>query len=98
MTHEEQIAIDRLRDELHEYHIDVQRLMQRCESCRSNVECVMADLYGLPGNKGRNPGLMGEVADLRRSRRMIVLGLRGAWVLLTAMTGAIAAAVVKAWF
>lgn len=95
MTNDENNALGRLRDELHEYHVDVQRLIQRCESCRADVECVMADMYGLPGNKDRSPGLVGEVAKLHRSRRMILLALRGAWVLLTAVTGALAAAVVK---
>ena len=95
MTRNETNAIDRLRDELHEYHVDVQRLMERCESCRADVECMKADVYGLPGNKDRGPGLLGAVAELHRSRRMTLLALRGAWVMLTAMAGAIAAAVLK---
>jgi hypothetical protein len=53
-------------------------------------------VYGLPGNKDASPGLMGEVAELRRSRRMILLALRGAWVLLTALAGAVATALVRA--
>ncbi len=96
MTAHENAAIERLRDELHEYHVDVQRLIQRCESCRADVECLAADVYGLPGNKDASPGLMGEVAELRRSRRMILLALRGAWVLLTALAGAVGTALVRA--
>jgi hypothetical protein len=95
MTAAENNALERLRDELHEYHVDVQRLIQRCESCRADVECLQADVYGLPGNKEQSPGLMGEVAELRRSRRMILYGLRGAWLLLTALAGAVATAIVK---
>ncbi len=95
MTTGENQSIERLRDELHEYHVDVQRLIQRCEACRADVECLLADVYGLPGNKERSPGLIGEVAELRRSRRMMLLALRGAWVLLTAMAGALATAIVK---
>ncbi|MEN6450202.1 MAG: hypothetical protein ABFC96_06910 [Thermoguttaceae bacterium] len=96
MTNNDSAAIERLRDELHEYHVDVQRLIQRCESCRADVECLAADVYGLPGNKDASPGLMGEVAELRRSRRMILLALRGAWALLTALVGAVGAALAKA--
>ncbi|MEN6459177.1 MAG: hypothetical protein ABFC63_09625 [Thermoguttaceae bacterium] len=95
MTANDNVAIESLRQELHEYHVDVQRLIQRCESCRANVECLTADIYGLPGNKEANPGLMGEVADLRRSRRTMLLAVRGAWALLTALAGAVGTALAK---
>ena len=96
MTASESNTIERLRDELHTYHVDVQRLVQRCESCRADVLQIEADLYGLPGNKEQSPGLMGEVAELRRGRKVILLALRGAWVLLTALAGAVGTAVVRA--
>ncbi|MEN6405526.1 MAG: hypothetical protein ABFC77_03545 [Thermoguttaceae bacterium] len=95
MTASESTALDRLRDELHCYHVDVQRLIQRCESCRAEVVQIASDMYGLPGNKETSPGLMGEVAQLRGSRRLIVLALRGAWVLLTILLGAAATALLQ---
>ncbi|MCE5268303.1 MAG: hypothetical protein LLG00_10505 [Planctomycetaceae bacterium] len=95
MTTTDSAAIERLRDELHGYHVDVQRLIQRCESCRADVECLAADVYGLPGNKDASPGLVGEVADLRRSRRTMLLALRGVWALLTALAGAVGTALMK---
>jgi len=95
-THEETI-IDRLRDELHAYHVDVQKLIQRCDACRADVVQLAADIYGLPGNKEASPGLMGDVAELRRSRKLILVALRGAWVLLTILAGAAATAVLRAY-
>ncbi|MCE5301829.1 MAG: hypothetical protein LLF97_01820 [Planctomycetaceae bacterium] len=95
MRTSESAALDKLRDELHCYHVDVQRLIQRCESCRAEVVQMATDLYGLPGNKETSPGLMGEVAELRRSRRLILLALRGAWVLLTILLGAAATALLQ---
>jgi hypothetical protein len=95
MTTAERTAIEKLRDELHTYHVDVQRLVQRCESCRADVLQMGADIYGLPGNKETSPGLVGEVAELRRSRKMMLLALRGAWVLLTAVAGAVGTAIVR---
>jgi hypothetical protein len=95
MTAAENSSLERLRDELHEYHVDVQRLIQRCESCRADVETLRLDMYGVPGDKEKSPGLMGEVADLCHSRRMMLWGLRGTWALLTAVAGAVATAVVK---
>ena len=96
MTRVESAALEKLRDELHAYHVDVQRLVQRCESCRANVLQMAADIYGLPGNKEASPGLMGEVAELRGSRKRMLLAMRSAWALLTAVVGAVAAALLKA--
>jgi hypothetical protein len=96
MTRNENTAIDKLRDELHAYHVDVQKLVQRCESCRAEVVQIATDIYGLPGNKETSPGLMGDVAELRRSRKLILLALRGAWILLTILLGAAATVVLRA--
>lgn len=98
MTIQESHEIEKLRDELHEYHVDVQRLIQRCESCRADVECVVADVYGLPGKKDNSPGVMGEVAELRRQAKIAMVALRGAWLLLTALAGAVATAFLRKIF
>jgi hypothetical protein len=95
MTRAENAIIEKLRDELHAYHVDVQKLVQRCEACRADVSRLTTDMYGLPGNKEASPGLMGNVAELRRSRRLILLALRGAWVLLTILLGAFMTAILK---
>ncbi len=95
MTSKESSVIEKLRDELHAYHVDVQKLVQRCEACRADVVQLTTDIYGLPGNKEASPGLMGDVAELRRSRKLILLALRGAWVLLTILLGAVTAAVLQ---
>jgi hypothetical protein len=96
VTARENAIIEKLRDELHAYHIDVQRLIQRCESCRAEIGQLSTDIYGLPGNKEASPGLMGNVAELRRSRKLTLLALRGAWVLLTILVGAAATSVLRA--
>jgi hypothetical protein len=96
VTRSENSVIDKLRDELHAYHVDVQRLVQRCDACRADVLQISADMYGLPGNKEASPGLIGDVAELRRSRKLISLALRGAWVLLTILLGALMTALVQA--
>jgi hypothetical protein len=95
VTSSESKIIEKLRDELHAYHVDVQRLIQRCESCRAEMVQLSTDLYGLPGNKEASPGLMGDVAELRRSRRLMLMALRGAWVLLTILLGAVATAMLR---
>jgi hypothetical protein len=95
---DENTIIEKLRDELHDYHVDVQRLIQRCEACRADVVQLTTDLYGLPGNKETSPGLMGDVAELRRSRRLILLALRGAWVLLTILLSTVLAAALRTHF
>jgi hypothetical protein len=95
MSPRENANIEKLRDELHAYHVDVQRLIQRCEACRADVERLTTDVYGLPGNKETSPGLIGDVAELRQSRTLILLALRGAWVLLTILLGAVTTTVLR---
>ena len=95
MTRNENTALEKLRDELHAYHVDVQKLVQRCEACRAEVVQIATDVYGLPGNKETSPGLMGEVAELRSSRKLILLALRGAWILLTILLGAVTTAILR---
>jgi hypothetical protein len=95
MSNDENYALERLREELHEYHVDVQKLIIRCESCRADVEQIHADVYGLPGSKETNPGLMGEVAELRGSRRRMLLAMRCVWGFLMAIAGAVATALLR---
>jgi hypothetical protein len=95
MTTAERGTIEKLRDELHGYHVDVQRLVQRCESCRADVQQMSSDIYGLPGNKETSPGLMGDVAELRHAHRSQLWALRGIWALLTAVAGAVTASLLK---
>jgi hypothetical protein len=97
MTRNENTVIERLRDELHAYHVDVQKLVQRCEAGRAEVVQLTSDMYGLPGNKEASPGLLGDVAELRRSRGLMVLALRGVWILLTILLGAVMTAVLRAY-
>ena len=96
MTRGENTIIEKLRDELHAYHVDVQRLVQRCDACRAEILQINTDIYGLPGNKEASPGLMGDVAELRRSRKLILLALRGAWLLLTILLGTVMTALLQA--
>ncbi len=52
---------------------------------------IKIDLYGIPGNKtDRSPGLMGDVADLKYSRKILTRGLRAVWLVIVAIVGAIA--------
>ena len=71
-------SIDKLRDELHGYHVDVQRQIQRCKDCRDDVVKLQADVYGLSGNDA-SKGIKGDVADLKHSRRLLTWGLRAIW-------------------
>ena len=67
-------------------------LADHSTSCRVAREFnrVEIDIYGQPGNKTESPGLMGEVADLKHSRKMLTRGLRALWLVVVAITGAIA--------
>ena len=95
MTSAESNQIERLRKEVQQYHEQVISGFARCEACRGDIQQMKMDMYGLPGNKEISPGVMGEVAELKRGRRMILLALRGAWALLTVLFGTVATAVIS---
>lgn len=87
--------IDRLRRELSEYHVQVSQHIVRSEARDAIVQGLHADIYGLPGVKDRHPGLMGDVATLKASRRWMLIGLRGSWALLLLVGGAVLAKILK---
>jgi hypothetical protein len=104
MTKNEQSVIEALAGEIRGCRDDVQNLVEKvvaqaesCKHCRGDVERMSTDIYGLPGNKEASPGMMGDVAELRRSRKLILLALRGAWVLLTILLGAVTTAALRAF-
>lgn len=88
MTVKEAAALERIREELHAYHVEVKQLVAKCESCHAAVAGLSASVYGIPGKEDMNPGLVGEVAELRNSRRLMLMGLRGAWAIITMLLGA----------
>lgn len=49
-----------------------------------------ADMYGLPGQKDTHPGVLGDVADLKHSRKLARTGLYCLWSI-------VASAPVIAW-
>ena len=95
MTAKETAAIEKLGEKVERLTVAVEKHIERCVACRSEVQQISTDIYGLPGNKEVSPGLIGDVADLRRSRRLILLALRAAWVLLTILIGATTTAVLR---
>jgi hypothetical protein len=61
----------------------VDRHIETCPIMQEH-HAMHADIYGLPGLKeeGQSPGLMGDVADLKRSRNLARIGLRCIWGIL----------------
>jgi hypothetical protein len=70
------VAREAAREAVHEH-------MERCPIMQE-FRAMHADIYGLPGLKDEDhsPGLMGDVADLKRSRNFARLGLRCIWAIL----------------
>ena len=85
--------IDALRGELHSYHCEVREHIARFGACDGAVQGLRTDVYGVPGNKDESPGLMGEVANLKNSRRVMLIGLRAAWSVIVLTACGVAAAI-----
>lgn len=94
MTIKERSLLERMRDDLHGYHVDVAKLITEFKICREDVNKIAIDVYGNPKERKNSPGIMSQLADLVRSRRLQRLGLRGAWVLLTILAGTL----ISKWF
>ena len=87
MTAKERDILDCLRNSLHDYASEVRAHMTKCEPYFRNVEQHNTDLYGNPDDREGNPGLMSQVADLRKSRKILLGVAAGAWTLATIFIG-----------
>jgi len=87
MTAKERDILERLRDEVHSYHMDVQSHVSKCEPYFKNVDQHSTDLYGNPDDREGNPGLMAQVGDLKKSRKILLGVAAGAWTLATIFVG-----------
>ncbi|MFA5378850.1 MAG: hypothetical protein WC455_30450 [Dehalococcoidia bacterium] len=65
--------------------------MATCQPYFKNVEQHSFDLYGNPADREGNPGIMSQVADLRKSRKIMLGVVAGAWTLATIFIGKLVA-------
>ncbi len=87
MTQKETGILEGLRDEIHDYHVDVIKQAAELRGVSRTVSDMKVDLYGTPGDKAVNPGKIKEfstdITDLKRSRKTMRIGFKGLWVILT---------------
>ncbi len=93
MTQKETGILEGLRDEIHDYHVDVIKQAAELRNVSQTVREMKVDLYGTPGDKAVNPGKLSEfstgITDLRRSRKTMRFGLRGVWIVTTMVLGSL---------
>jgi hypothetical protein len=90
MTAKERDILEQLRSSVQEYHGVVCAHMARCESCNKQVNQHTVDLYGNPDDRSGIPGVISQIADLRKSRKILMGVAAGAWTIVTIFAGAIA--------
>ncbi len=87
MTQKETGILEGLRDEIHDYHVDVKEQAIKLKHVSKTVGEMKVDLYGTPGDKAVNPGKLEEfkagITDLKRSRKTRNIVLKGLWVIAT---------------
>jgi len=89
MTARETTLLEKIRDELHEYHADVVRLTDKHKSVSEIVDKIVLDMYGNPADRENNPGVLSWITDLRRSRQLAKIGIRSLWGVVMLIAGAI---------
>ena len=94
MTAKERDILDQLRSDVHSYHSEVKGHIATCEPYFRNVDQHNTDLYGNPQDREGNPGLLSQVADLKKSRWLIRAGIGAGWTVATILLGALA----SRWF
>jgi len=95
MTRKEADEIGKLREAVAGNTAELAVTNATLANFMESYRTLQSDVYGLPGDKERSPGLMGEVAELRHAHRNLLWGLRCAWGLLTAALGAVVAALLR---
>ena len=88
MTIKERSLLERMRDELHGYHVEVVSMAGELKGVSEAVEKIDSDIYGTSGDKKTNPGALADITKLLGSRRRMLLGLKGAWAVLLLVVGA----------
>ncbi len=87
MTQKETGILEGLRDEIHDYHVDVIKQAAELKHVSKTVCDMKVDLYGTPGDKAVNPGKLSEfsagIADLKRTRKTRRIIMKGLWVVAT---------------
>jgi hypothetical protein len=87
MTTKERDILDQLRLDVHSYHTEVKAHIATCTPYFEQIGQHTTDLYGNPNDREGNPGLMSQVADLRKSRKIMLAVVAGAWTLVTIFIG-----------
>ncbi len=87
MTTSEERKIDALRRALQEYHTEIREHIVKFSACDNAVRALQTDVYGRPGERGE--GLISQVVSLKKSRRVMLTGLKCAWALLLLLAGAV---------
>jgi len=81
MTSAEKTLIEKLREELHGYHVEVKEIATRFEIAQNELAHTTSNVVTLQG----------AVAELQYSKKTMLFAIRGAWILLTAILGSAAA-------
>lgn len=89
MTMKETGILEKLRNELHSYHIDILTLTGRVDRVFDDIEKLNVDIYGTPDDRTNNPGALSRITSLCGSRKRMLIGLSCAWSVLLLIVGAI---------
>ena len=85
MTARETALLGDMRNELRDYHMDVQRFSVRLEECTKDVAVMSLDLHGNPEDRDNNPGALHHLSTLRSSRVRVLKYLAGAWGIIVSL-------------
>ena len=89
MTARETTLLEKIREELHEYHTVVLRLADKQKSIEDTISKIVLDIYGNPEDRAGNPGALSNIAGGQRSWRTMRTGIRCLWGIVMVIVGTI---------
>jgi len=89
MTIKERDQLSQLQRDLHGYHLEVQSAITSIKDHEERLDNVELDLRGNPKDREGNPGVMSQISDLRKSRKILLGVAAGAWTIATIVIGAV---------
>jgi hypothetical protein len=95
MTKDERTILSRIEDKVLECCLKITALVEKHDHVNERVSKVELDLYGNSEDRETNPGLISQVADLRRSRRLVRVVMNCMWGVTILVIGALVGMIMK---
>jgi len=91
--------VEKLRDELHEYHVEVTQALAtmdaNCKHCHKQMADLDLQINGEKPERDDAPSMRHDISSLKQSRNALRRGVQIAWVVITGIGGIVGTMIFK---